>query len=243
MQLQVHKLTEANSGLKTRVSLAQDENFLLLQKQQEELDRKEAEVRSLNERIKRLERELADKGSTVNSLEDKTTVLQNRNTRLENECSNYQKERKSLVGETEELKREVKKTLQMLMGQEDLVQRLKTAHSVQEKEWENREKWLNERNEQLTSTVEELLEKLEVLEMENSELEMKIGTLVKGEVGLAAKLERSQRHSLQGGAVMFAAGQHSFELDNSSDDIQAELLAAQVEKITASNYFRCKIKC
>lgn len=233
----MQKLQEDNVGLKTRVSVAQDENFTLLQMQREELDKKEGELKVLQERIKRLERDVGDKNSTVNSLEDKTTVLQNRNARLENECSAYQKERKELVIEIEELKREVKKTLKILMEKDDLVHRLKTAHAVQEKQWKDKEKWLNERNEQLVSTVDQLSLDVETLELEKTDLETRVGGFLNME-GLRNGISEGggrNRHSFHGGAIMFSGAQHSFELDISSDDIQTELDAALVNYVNACN--------
>lgn len=95
----MQKLSEDNVVLKTRVNAAQDENFNLFQVQQDERDKKEMEMRSWQERIKRLERELLDKNMIISSLEDKSVVLGNRNARLENECVAYLKERKELVSE------------------------------------------------------------------------------------------------------------------------------------------------
>lgn len=238
LQLQIQKLQDDNRGLKSRVNVAHDENFSLLQTQRDELDRKDIEIKSLNERIKRLERDVGDKSSTLFSLEDKVTVLQNRNARLENECSNYLKERKELVAESEEHKQEVKKTLRLLTVRDDSIQKLKAAHAVQEKQWQKKEKWLNEKNEQLATTADMLSHRVNDLEMEKIDLESRINTFLKGD-GPKSNGRESGRHSLQGGAFMYAAGQHSFDMDRdmdgSSDDICTELLVAQVK--TPSVYY------
>lgn len=64
--------------------------------------------------------------------------------------------------QNEELRVEVKNTLRLLTSRDELVSRLKNNTGSAEKQWEAKEKWLNERNEALSQDLDQMTAKIEV---------------------------------------------------------------------------------